>query len=97
MIRSVQADDLPFLEEMLYEAAAAYNPEVQAMGKEALLRLAVPRYLTEWGRESDAGLVSVTEAGRRLGATWHRYPTEEARGARVRGTGCPRVGNRPGP
>lgn len=80
MIRSVQADDLPFLEEMLYEAAAAYNPEVQAMGKEALLRLAVPRYLTEWGRESDAGLVSVTEAGRRLGATWHRYPTEEARG-----------------
>jgi ribosomal protein S18 acetylase RimI-like enzyme len=80
MIRPVQADDLPFLEEMLYEAAAAYNPEVQAMGKEALLGLAVPLYLADWGREGDAGLVAVTETGQRLGAAWYRYPIEEARG-----------------
>jgi hypothetical protein len=96
MIRSLQADDLPFLEEMLCEAAAAYNPEVQAMGKEALLRLAVPRYLANWGREGDVGLVAVTETGRHLGAAWFRHPTEEAR-YRIRGIRCPGVGNRPGP
>jgi hypothetical protein len=79
MIRPVQADDLPFLEEMLYEAAAAYNPEVQAMGKEVLLRLAVPRYLANWG-------VRATRAwspSRRPGSAWapHGIGTPQRRPA----------------
>lgn len=79
-IRPVHADDLPFLAEMLYEAAAAYNPQIQAMGKEAVLRVATPRYLDGWGRQGDAGLVAVTQAGRRLGAAWYRSFTAEEHG-----------------
>lgn len=77
-IRPVHADDVPFLADMLYEAAAAYNPQVQARGKEAVLRVATPRYLDGWGRQGDAGLVAVTQTGRCLGAAWYRsFPAED--------------------
>jgi hypothetical protein len=51
---------------MLYEATVAFNPTVEAMGEEALLLVAVSCYLADRGREGDAGLVAVTERGRRV-------------------------------
>jgi ribosomal protein S18 acetylase RimI-like enzyme len=91
MLRPIQADDVPFLEDMLYEAAAAYNPEVQAMGKAALLRLGVPVYLTDWGREGDIGLIAVTETGHRLGAAWYRSFTAEVHGVGFVAPGIPEL------
>lgn len=50
------------------------------MGKEALLHVAMPRYLDGWGRRGDAGLVAVTQAGRRVGAAWYRSFTAQDHG-----------------
>lgn len=79
-IRDARADDLPFLWEMLYEAAAV-NPGVRAMGKERALALPAHRkYLEGWGRAGDQGVVAVDLAGRPLGAAWYRLFSEDAKG-----------------
>ena len=76
-IRPVQAGDLPFLRDMLWEAAAV-DPGVRARGKDAALADPLNRkYLDGWGRPGDAGVVAVGERGTRLGAAWYRlFPVE---------------------
>jgi GNAT superfamily N-acetyltransferase len=70
--RPVQADDLPFLRDMGWEATAV-DAGMRAMGKEAALaQPSVRKYLEGWGRPGDAGVVAVDSSGRRLGAAWYR-------------------------
>lgn len=70
--RTAEADDLPFLWDMLWEAAAV-APSMRALGKENALALPENhRYLADWGRAGDLGVVAVDDAGRRVGAAWIR-------------------------
>jgi GNAT superfamily N-acetyltransferase len=71
-IRQVQPVDMPFLWDMLWEAAAV-DDRVRAMGKPAALALPdINRYLDAWGRHGDLGVVAYDDTGRLLGAAWIR-------------------------
>lgn len=79
-IRPAHADDLPFLWEMLFEAAAV-SESVRALGKEqAFLLPAVRKYLDGWGRAGDQGVVALARGGERVGAVWSRCFSREAAG-----------------
>ena len=79
-IRAAGSDDLPFLIDMLFEAATV-SAEVQSLGKEAALAVpAIAMYLDGWGRDGDAGVVAVDGDGRRLGAAWYRLFPADAPG-----------------
>lgn len=78
--RPVETDDMPFLREMLWEAAAV-AAEMRALGMEtALAQPSVRKYIEGWGRTGDAGVVAVDAAGRRLGAAWYRLFPADAPG-----------------
>lgn len=77
-IRHVGAGDLPFLAEMLVEAAYAPGTHPKPTPAQALAEPAVGRYLRDWGRTGDVGLIAEDDAGRSLGAAWYRrFPAEE--------------------
>ena len=70
--RAALVADVPFLWEMLWEAAAV-SAEVREVGLERALQLpAVRRYLENWGRPGDAAVVAVLAEGACLGAAWYR-------------------------
>ena len=80
VIRQAEPDDLPFLWDMLWEAAAV-DAGMRALGREAALGLPVAqKYLEGWGRRGDAGVVAFDDAGQRLGAAWYRVFSDEAPG-----------------
>lgn len=75
-IRSAQENELPFLWDMLYEAAAV-NEEVRAMGKEKALAFpSIQKYLSDFGKEKDFAVVAVHEY-ELIGAAWYRCFTED--------------------
>lgn len=79
-IRPARADDLPFLREMLFEAAAV-SESVHALGKEqALLLPGVRKYLEGWGRAGDQAVVATDRGGRPIGAAWARCFSAEGAG-----------------
>ena len=62
-VRPGEPEDLPFLWEMLYEAAH-HRP---------LSDLSISRYLDGWGRPGDAAVVALDpDGGRKVGAAWYR-------------------------
>jgi GNAT superfamily N-acetyltransferase len=70
-VRPAEPADLPFLREMLLEAA--YRPgRPQPPIDEALADPHIARYIEGWGRPGDTALIAVDEAGRRIGAAWYR-------------------------
>jgi ribosomal protein S18 acetylase RimI-like enzyme len=78
--RPIAAEDLPFVGEMLWEAAAV-SAGMRALGMEAALaQPSVRKYLQGWGRPGDAGVVAVDATGRRLSAAWYRLFPAEAPG-----------------
>lgn len=71
-IRRLTTDDLPFLWLMLREAAywrlpASTRPSVEQIAADRH----VARYLDEWGREGDDGVVALAHDGP-VGAAWFR-------------------------
>ena len=78
IIRPTQPDDEPFLWDMGWEATAV-DAGMRALGRDAALAMPhVRRYLNDWGRPGDAGVVAVSENGQRLGAAWYRlFPVED--------------------
>lgn len=78
-IRRVVAEDVPFLWDMMWEATAV-DAGMRALGREAAFAIpAARKYLEGWGRRGDAGVIAVSEDGRRLGATWYRlFPADDA-------------------
>jgi len=79
-IRMVQSEDVPFLWDMMYEAAAVAE-SMRVLGKEKALSLPVNRkYVEEWGRPGDAGVIVIDQMDRPLGAAWYRLHPEEAPG-----------------
>ncbi len=76
-VRAVQAEDLPFLWDMLWEAVAV-SASMRAAGKEAALALPQNnKYLDGWGRTGDTGVVALDTDNQHLGAAWYRlFPPE---------------------
>ena len=70
LLRTATADDLPFLRQMLYEAAC-WRPGEHPPLEQVLESPRISRYLTGWGRPGDEGVVAV-EHGELLGAAWLR-------------------------
>lgn len=74
-VRIATSDDLPHMWDMLWEAAAVAE-SLRMLGKEATLQIPeIAKYLTDWGRPGDTGVIAVDPAGRRLGAAWYRFFT----------------------
>lgn len=72
--------DVPFLREMLYEAAEWRTPPAQRPPlDEVLARPRTSLYVAGWGRRGDTGLVA--EAGAApIGAAWYRFFDRSAPG-----------------
>ena len=70
-LRPAAPGDLPFLHEMLLEAAYPLGPPQPAID-EARADPLIARYIEAWGRAGDAALIAVDEHGRPIGAAWHR-------------------------
>jgi GNAT superfamily N-acetyltransferase len=68
--RPVERADIPFLTDMLYEALYV-APGQPAYPREILESPEIARYLTDYGRSGDVGLIAVV-AGEPVGAAWSR-------------------------
>src|SRR5215467_16129087 len=79
-IRIVRLQDVPFLWDMMYEAAAVAD-SMRTLGKEKALALPVNRkYVEGWGRSGDAGVIATDQMERPLGAAWYRLHSDEVSG-----------------
>lgn len=77
-VRTVVPSDLPFLWDMLWEAAAV-DAGMHALGRDAALKVPSNRkYLADWGRAGDIGVIAIDACGTRLGAAWIRlFPVDD--------------------
>ena len=69
--------DLPFLREMLYEAAFWRPGAARLPIDEALPRPDLAKLLQGWGREGDAAVIAESASNRPEGAAWYRFWTDE--------------------
>jgi GNAT superfamily N-acetyltransferase len=81
-IRELEQSDVPFLREMLCAAIfwrprRRWRPRVPR--RLVLLHPEAALYHRDWGRPGDAGFVAEAD-GRRIGAVWYRFFTEEKHG-----------------
>ena len=78
-VRDLRADEMPFLEQMLY-VALAWRPDVELPPREWLLaHPQVVVFHAGWGRAGDVGLVA-EEGGEPVGLAWYRFFTDEEHG-----------------
>lgn len=76
--RRATPDDVPFLWDMLYEAAYPLPdlrppPPFDEFRSDGFH----DRYITGWGRDGDLGLIAEAADGRQLGAAWFRLFTNQ--------------------
>ena len=70
IIRTVRREDLPFLWSMLYEAVFT-PPAAPRPRREVIDRPEVARYLADWPRAGDEGLMALDEgSGEAMGTAW---------------------------
>jgi len=74
-LRSVIATDTAFLQEMLFEAAYWRSNIIGPGLERGLKRPDLAYLLLDWVRLGDAGVLTIDESGRSLGATWYRLWT----------------------
>lgn len=83
--------DLPFLEEMVYEAAFWQAGMPRPSLAAALADPHLGRYVHGWGRSGDAAVIAMNGA-RRIGAAWYRLFTPEEPGYGFLGPSIPELG-----
>lgn len=74
LVRKAAASDAEFLEDMLVEAVNV--PDGSRSRSETLADPAIARYVDDWPRPTDIGVVAVDTSHRRVGAAWLRFFTE---------------------
>lgn len=79
MLRFANADDLPFLKWMLFEACYR-DPENRPSFDRGLSDPTIAVYLEDWPRPGDVGLIASNEKNTPLGAAWYRLFTAEKPG-----------------
>lgn len=75
VIRRTRADDLPFLREMLFEAAYWRSSRPRPPLEEGLAHPELAKILAGWGRPGDLGMIATNGQGERIGAAWLRLWT----------------------
>jgi len=75
-IRRADFQDLPFLREMLFEAAYWRPEAARPTLEEGLARPDLAKLLADWGREGDVGVIA-SEGLDLCGAAWFRCWTQE--------------------
>jgi ribosomal protein S18 acetylase RimI-like enzyme len=92
-VRAGRRDDLPFMQEMLCEAAR-WRPDAPRLPLEEVLSdPAAAKYIEGWGREGDAAVIATDDEGdRRIGAAWYRLMPAEDPGYGFVDTRTPEVG-----
>jgi len=77
-IRPGTTADLPFLEEMLYEAVFWHPDAERTPRKEIFAVPEIADILADWGkRDGDFSLIAVDAEEKKLGAVWYRFWTKE--------------------
>jgi ribosomal protein S18 acetylase RimI-like enzyme len=77
--RPAGPNDIEFLRKMMYEAAA-WNPDwPRERTLEALSHPVLERYVRDWGRPGDAGVIAELD-DEPVGAAWYRLFTQEEPG-----------------
>ena len=81
MLRLANQDDLPFLREMMFEAAH-WDPAKPRPGiDEGLADPIVASYLEGWVRPGDCGLIALDDESKQsIGAAWYRLFTRDRPG-----------------
>lgn len=77
-IRLGEHRDLPFLREMLFEAAFWRTGDPRPALDEALTRPDLAKLIEAWGRPGDTLVVAETPAGVGIGAGWFRFWSAES-------------------
>jgi len=78
IIREIKKSEIPFLDEMLYDAIFIPEGE-EKLPKEIIRHPELARYITNFGREGDYCLVAEVE-NRLVGAIWIRFFTTDEKG-----------------
>ncbi len=76
-IREGNAEDLPFLKEMLFEAAFWRPGIARPAIEEGLAQPEIAKLLVNWGREGDASVIAEAKGDRPVGAAWYRFWTDD--------------------
>jgi ribosomal protein S18 acetylase RimI-like enzyme len=76
-IHPAQPRNLPFLREMLFEAAFWRTGAPRPPLEDGLARADLALLLRGWGRPGDTGVVAESQAGAALGAAWLRFWSRE--------------------
>ncbi len=69
--------DLPFLREMLFEAAFWRPSAERPPLSEGLARPDLAKLLAGWGRPGDTAMIAESSGRERLGAAWYRFWSED--------------------
>ncbi|SFS41174.1 GNAT family N-acetyltransferase [Paenibacillus sp. 453mf] len=78
-IRPIEAGDISFLWDMLYESL--YVPEGQVpFSKEIIHDPFISKYVEGWGRDGDFGFIAIHEEGKPVGSITARYFNESNKG-----------------
>jgi len=77
LIRPGDRGDIPFLREMLYEAAFWRAGRPRPALEAGLARPELAKLIAGWGRPGDAAAVAETRAGERAGAAWYRFWSDQ--------------------
>ena len=91
-IRPAGPGDLPFLREMLFEAAFWRTGVPRPAPEEGLARPDLVRLLEGWGRPGDAAVVAEASTGEAAGAAWYRFWTAENHSYGFVAEGVPELG-----
>jgi len=72
-VRGARISDLPFLEEMLFEAAFWRPSRPRPPREVGLRRPDLAKLLLGWGRYGDTAVLAASDPAHSLGAAWYRF------------------------
>jgi len=76
-VRLAREEDIPFMREMLYEAAYWSFERERPPLEQGLSRPDLVKLLQDWGRPGDRGVIAVLDDHTPIGAAWYRFWTAE--------------------